>query len=576
MEDHSPEEEYPSPGHPANPSAATSSDLKPDFFEELFGRLEDPLFVKNNKHEWIYVNDAFKELIGVEDLVGKCDADLMPPDQVQKFYEGDDFVVNTKTTLTQEEQIGEDCYALVKKIPIQLPDDSTGVFGVIFDISEYRKTQLEVEKLRLAKEQSLTDPLTGLANRRHLEDYFERLLEQNRGRKSAVGVMHIDLDYFKEINDTRGHAAGDAVLAQLSEILCECATVNDFVARIGGDEFVVVSNSTSHPTMELLAKSILAALAEPLQVEDEQLTLSVSIGISVDDTGSDLHHMLKSADIALYRAKNSGRGRVQQFSLNLLQDHEEQRRKRDDFRRAIDEAQFFPVYQPQFDTQTLEISGIEALARWRHPTLGVQPPSYFLDLATSEKCLVDLDRQILRSALENSRSLKNLGVEIPTMSVNVSAQSMATSEFVDFLESQGPLPGGICFELVESMLLDEPSGVVADNLMRLHNLGVALDIDDFGSGHASLLGLLEAKPDRINIDKRLVIPMLESARHCALVKSVIQIAESLDMDTIAEGVESEEHRQLLLRMGCRNIQGFGFARPMLMDDLEAFLLRKAA
>ncbi len=548
---------------------------QPAFFRDLLGKLEDPVFVKNSQHQWIFTNEAFEALVGRSDLIGKCDADLLPPDQVEKFYEGDDYVIRTQLSLTQEEEIGEGCYALVKKIPIMLPDDTPGLFGIIFDISEYRKVQLEVEKLRLAKVQARTDPLTGLANRRHLEQYYNSLLESPIDRNRSL--LHIDLDYFKEINDTKGHLLGDAVLVHLAHTLRQCVRSVDFIARIGGDEFVIVIDGQSSDAVAQVAERIIAALAAPAKIEQEDCSLSVSVGIANDSGGRQtLNQMLKSADMALYRAKENGKGRFEQFTTTIQKEHDKQRRQRAEFREGIEKGEFFPVYQPQFNTRTLEIVGVEALARWSHPQRGVLLPCEFLDLAVSERRLVDLDRIILNAALEDAKSLRAAGTTLPTLSVNVSSQSLASSEFVDSIKALGPFPIRICFELVESMLLDEPSGVVSTNLQGLREMGISLDIDDFGSGHASLLGMLEARPDRVKIDKRLVIPMIESKKHRELVKSIVQIAESLGMDTVAEGVESEPHRELLQQLGCQCVQGFGFARPMPVDELKTLLLRQAA
>ena len=286
--------------------------------------------------------------------------------------------------------------------------------------------------------------------------------------------------------------------------------------------------------------------------------------------------MLKLADLALYRAKNDGRNRFEHFSIPLLQQHESLRAKRDEFRAGMKDGQFFPFYQPQFDTKTLQITGVEALARWNHPVRGILPPAAFLELAAAERSLIDLDRQIIRVAFSDVRQLINNGYSLPSLSVNVSSQSLSTHEMVDEICGLSPFPNQICVELLESMLLDEPDGIVSDNLARIKDMGISLDIDDFGSGHSSFLGMLEAKPDRVKIDRRLVIPMVESEKHRRLVQSIILIADSLGMQTVAEGVESEQHRQLLLQYNCNVIQGFGFAKPMHLDDLTKLLTRKAA
>ena len=559
-----------------NIKSIATDNLEPAFFQTLLGCLEDPVFVKNTRHEWVFANEAFHELIGCNDLIGKTDADFLPADQVQQFYDGDDYVINNQTSLTQEEQVGEECYALVKKIPIYLPDNSKGLFGIIFDISQYRKVQLEVEKLKVAKEQSLSDPLTGLANRRYLDEHYTQLNEKTDPMLCARGILHIDLDHFKEINDTKGHSVGDAVLVNVARVLRNSVRPDDFVARVGGDEFVIIIEKTTEEILEKAAQRVISAFAEPMKIGEEICAVSVSVGIAFDNANQSLCQMLKLADLALYRAKNDGRNRFEHFSIPLLQQHESLRAKRDEFRAGMKDGQFFPFYQPQFDTKTLQITGVEALARWNHPVRGILPPAAFLELAAAERSLIDLDRQIIRVAFSDVRQLINNGYSLPSLSVNVSSQSLSTHEMVDEICGLSPFPNQICVELLESMLLDEPDGIVSDNLARIKDMGISLDIDDFGSGHSSFLGMLEAKPDRVKNDRRLVIPMVESEKHRRLVQSIILIADSLGMQTVAEGVESEQHRQLLLQYNCNVIQGFGFAKPMHLDDLTKLLTRKAA
>jgi diguanylate cyclase (GGDEF)-like protein/PAS domain S-box-containing protein len=552
-------------------------ELESDFFKELLGRLEDPVFVKNNQHQWVFANQAFKDLIGCEDLIGKTDADLLPADQVENFYEGDNNVIRTQTSLTQEEQVGEGCYALVKKSPIRLPDQSIGLFGIIFDISEYRKVQLEVEKLRLAKVQSRTDPLTGLANRRYLETYFAQINEESQSVPMSTGLLHIDLDYFKAINDTKGHLVGDAVLVHLASTMRDSVGSTGFIARIGGDEFVVVIRDISQSALKGLAQKIISAVEKPVVLENEKCAFSISVGVALDSNGSlTLNEMLKFADMALYYAKDNGRGRYEEFTPRVQHEHNESRRQRDELRRALDENEFIPFYQPVYDAATLQMIGVEALARWDHPERGILLPFEFLHVVASERRMVDLDRAIMSAALNDARILQESGCAMPGLSINLSPESLASDDLVEYVQQLKPFPNGVFFELVESMLLDEPNGVLRDRLDGLRALGISLDIDDFGSGHTSLLGMLEAKPDRVKIDKRLTLPMTESQKHYDLVKSVIQIAQSLNMETIAEGVESQLHCEQLLELGCTSLQGFGLARPMPLSDLKALLLEKDA
>ena len=394
---------------------------------------------------------------------------------------------------------------------------------------------------------------------------------------SAVGLLHIDLDYFKEINDTKGHLFGDTVLVHLASVMRSCVQPTDFIARVGGDEFVVVICDINQSKLKGIAQDIITAVEKPIEIENESCSFSISVGVALDPYGtSTLNEMLKFADMALYFAKDNGRGRYEEFNLRVQHEHNESRRQRDEFRRALDENQFIPFYQPVYDAATLAVIGVEALARWDHPERGVVLPFEFLPIAISERRMLDLDRAIMSAALQDAAVLCEAGCAMPSLSINLSPESLASDDLVEYVQQLKPFPNSIFFELVESMLLDEPNSVLKDRLDGLRALGISLDIDDFGSGRTSLLGMLEAKPDRIKIDKRLVIPMTESREHYDLVKSVIQIAKSLNMETIAEGVESQKHCEMLLSVGCTSLQGFGLARPMPLSHLRALLLDKDA
>ncbi len=549
-------------------------ELESHFFRELLGRLEDPVFVKNSQHQWIFTNQAFEELVGCSDLIGKTDADFLPPDQVEKFYEGDNQVIRSQTSLTQEEEIGDGCYALVKKIPILLPDASTGLFGIIFDISEYRKVQLEVEKLKIAKVQSQTDSLTGLANRRHLEAFYQQLLLKNSDQADsrAIGLFHIDLDKFKQINDSKGHLHGDKVLTRTAQLLRTELTSDDFIARIGGDEFVAIAVGRNQEQLNSLAESMVQASKEAFNVDDISCTASFSVGLAYDKHGqTELTQLLKYADLALYKAKSRGRARFEIFTPELQQKHNQYLMKRDEFQLGLQRHEFAPHYQAQFKTSSLELDGMEALARWNHPTKGLLLPHSFLELAQSERRSTDLDCEILRSAVSDINSISHLNLNLPALSVNVSPESLTSKKFNNLVSELCPAPISLCFELLESTLLDEPEEIVLNNIAAFRELGLSIDIDDFGSGHTSFLAMLKVKPDRVKIDKRLVIPMTESKKHAQLVKTIIEMTKALDLRSVAEGVESEKHRQMLLELGCDSIQGFGFGKPVPFTEfIEQF------
>ncbi|MGE7371232.1 EAL domain-containing protein [Neorhizobium sp. NPDC001467] len=464
-------------------------------------------------------------------------------------------------------------------------DGRRKVVGLAFDVTD---DALLTEQLRAAKQEadaknielelaksriehnSLHDPLTLLANRRSLDLALDALSRASETERQKLSILHLDLDRFKQINDTLGHAAGDAMLVHTAGILLRNVGPDDLVARIGGDEFVILVKddcSAAHTTA--LSNRIIAEMRQPVDFEGFACRFGVSIGIA-QATGRniDARRMLVNADIALYRAKAQGRNRFQFFTQNLQAEIISHKRTADEVLAGIENDEFVAWYQPQFDARTMKLTGAEALVRWQHPQHGILAPDRFLKIADELNVTATLDQIVLQTVLKDKMRWAALGLDVPKVSVNVSSKRLNDDALIDTLKTLAITPGQISFELVESIFLDESEDAAASNLERIKALGIDIEIDDFGTGHTSIVSLLKLKPKRLKIDRQLVMPILDAPPERALVRSIIDIARSLGVETVAEGVESMAHAAMLRELGCDLLQGYAFAQPLPFETFN--------
>lgn len=472
------------------------------------------------------------------------------------------------------------------------PDGAVRIVGVNWDVTadvllseklkaaseltEARNAELEVAKERI-EYNALHDSLTGLPNRRYLDEVVARHIEKFSTEGERAALLHLDLDRLKQINDTLGHAAGDAVLVHAARVLKANLRHGDFVARVGGDEFVVVCKIEEPDRgrwIEVLAglgDRIIEEMHRPLLYQGHECRFGVSIGIACDlDHVVDPRRLLVNADLALYRAKNRGRNRYQFFNEALQAEITKTKRVADDLLSGLERNEFVAWYQPQFDAVTHEIIGVEALARWNHPTAGVLSPNEFIGIAEELNVVATIDRMILEQTLKDLDAWSNEGLSIPKASVNVSARRLHDEELIRSLRKLSIKPGTIAFELVESIFLDESDELVTWNVDQIKGLGIDIEIDDFGTGHASIISLLKLRPRRLKIDRQLVTPIVSSPAQRQLVGSIIEIGRSLGVEVLAEGVETMKHAKLLKSLGCNALQGHAFARAMSAADLASF------
>jgi diguanylate cyclase (GGDEF)-like protein len=419
---------------------------------------------------------------------------------------------------------------------------------------------------------ALHDSLTGLPNRALLLVRLSRALHEARSPTHGVALLMLDLDHFKEINDTLGHPVGDELLQLVASRLANAVRPGDTVARLGGDEFAVVLREADVETAEEVARRLAAALSEPFRLAEVSLNVEGSVGIALSpDHGDDAESLIRHADVALYAAKESRGGhaiydpRSDEHSIERLA-------LMGELRQGIERGELVVYYQPKVDTRTGLIRGVEALVRWQHPTRGLLPPGRFIPAAENTGLIVPLTLRVIDDALAALRHWRACGLPL-TVSINVTARHITNLELPDqisaALAAHG-LPGSaLVVEVTESCLMADPirTGIV---LSRLRDAGVGLSIDDFGTGYSSFANLRDLPVTEIKIDRSFVTAATESAANAAIVKSTIDLGHNLGLDVVAEGVETEACLNLIVAMECDLVQGYFYSPPMPAADILAW------
>ena len=435
-----------------------------------------------------------------------------------------------------------------------------------------RNTELETARA-LMEHNSLHDALTGLPNRRML-DTVQRASVENAGAGTLrFAVLHVDLDRFKQINDTLGHAAGDAVLIHTAAILRETVGPNDLVARVGGDEFAVfIENAPPEEQLVNLARQIIIKSSMPIKYLHHDCRCGVSVGIATaEGPNIDSKSLFINADLAMYRSKHSGRGGYSVFNDDMRREALEKKNRSDQLLAAIERDEFFCLYQPQYGSKSLRLTGIETLVRWNNPRHGLMSPADFLPLAEELQIIDRIDEIVLRLALRDLAGWQAAGLTIPRLSINISSRRLRNPNLADELLGLDLPKGIMSFEFLESIFLDEPDEVQMMNINCIRDLGIGIEVDDFGSGHSSIVSLLKLKPDRLKIDRSIIEPVTLSDRQRQLVQSIVDIGKLQGIAVLAEGVETMAHVAILQDIGCDEFQGFALARPMTAIQLGRLL-----
>jgi diguanylate cyclase (GGDEF)-like protein/PAS domain S-box-containing protein len=447
---------------------------------------------------------------------------------------------------------------------------ATGSVYVLRDVSE---TRALAEKLAHMAQH---DPLTGLPNRVLLADRIKSAIAIASRHKGHPGVLFLDLDSFKHVNDSLGHAIGDKLLQSVAGRLSACVRTSDTVSRLGGDEFVVLLAEIAQPEdAAIAANRMLEAVSAPHHIDDHELHVSTSVGVSLYPTdGTDAETLIKNADAAMYQAKTSGRKSYRFFEPAMNLRALERRSIEEGLRRALEHHEFMLHYQPKLDIATGKMHSAEALVRWLHPLKGSRPPSEFISIAEDSGLIVPLGRWVLREACGQAKAWCAAGLPLRSIAVNVSAVEFQNEHFLqnvfDTLDEVGLEPEMLELELTESVLMKR-SGSAAGTLKALRGEGVRLAIDDFGTGYSSLSYLTRFPVDTLKIDQSFIRQINDMPSETAIVKAMLSMARSLNLRVVAEGVETKRELEFLQDHECDEAQGYYFSQPLGIREFEEFL-----
>jgi len=423
------------------------------------------------------------------------------------------------------------------------------------------------------------DFLTGLPNRILFNDRLEHAIEKAHVSGKKVALLFIDLDHFKEINDSLGHDFGDKLLQKVTAQFQGIMGANNTLSRLGGDEFTVIleelqkAEEASH-----VAQLLIDLFAEPLFIEEKRLYVSCSIGISIyPDDGKDARNLFQYADAAMYKAKEEGRNNFQYYSAEMTELSLQKIVVETNLREGLKKGELVVYYQPQINAKTGVVSGMEALVRWQSPLFGLISPASFLPVAEASGLIIELDRFVMQSALTQIAKWRKEGLDTGVLAMNLTVKQLQQKDFLSYLQTlmqeTGCDPKYLELEVTEGQIMTRPEEAIRI-LGEINQLGIRLSVDDFGTGYSSLSYLKKLPIHKLKIDQSFIKELPYDEEDVAITRAVIALAKSLNLNIIAEGVETLEQQEFLVRNGCEHIQGYFYAKPMPADEVEIFLKKQ--
>ncbi|HVO51856.1 MAG TPA: EAL domain-containing protein [Thermoanaerobaculia bacterium] len=539
-------------------------------FRRLYERNPAGFYRSTFDGRMLECNEAFARMFGYASPADVLDTpahDFHPEDAdrelwVNRLLEDRAFVNRERRARRKG---GELIWTLESCSIVEEPGHAPVIEGTCIDITDRKRAEEEIEHL------AYHDALTGLPNRKCLKDHMDLALAQSQRTGASLAVLFLDLDRFKTVNDTMGHGVGDEVLRQVAGRLRSCVRAGDTVARVGGDEFVLLLAHVDTEHVALLARKMLDAVAEPIVAGTHRVSMTTSIGVSLfPEDGLDADALLRNADIALYRAKERGRNNFQLCTPALNAAIRERLALESGLRRAVDNGEFILYFQPEVVLPSRAIVGAEALVRWQHPERGLLQPDSFIPLAEDTRLIVPMGEWILREACAQAARFPSAGADPWFVAVNLSARQFHRGGLVKTVESalgaSGLPPGRLELEITESVAMGDLQEAIT-TLKRLRGMGVRVVLDDFGTGHSSLAYLKSIPLDAIKIDRTFVAAVPGTGADTSLVMAILEMARGLGLKVIAEGVETEEQVAFLIANGCRQAQGFLFGPPVPVSRL---------
>jgi len=545
--------------------------------DRAFQSTADAIFVADARKRLLYVNQAFSTITGysAEELIGRDVWELSGASLDEAGYrEMTSVLVRDGSWRGQFWSRRKDMQAFAIWLNISLVVDAAGypkhIVGSFSDVTERVRSEEHIRQL------AQHDSLTGLQNRAMLRENMARIFTGARRRGGTVGVLFIDLDHFKMINDTLGHAAGDLVLIKVAQRLTQNMREDDLVSRLAGDEFVVVLPDRSDTNdAAIVADKLIKQLSEPYFLEGREFLLTPSIGISIfPSDGDTVDDLLSNADTAMYSAKNNGRANFQFFSSAMNSGASARLELTNAVRLGLARNEFELYYQPQIEAGSGRLCGLEALIRWKNPQSGMVSPGVFIPVIEGSRLIIDIGEWVLGEAARQASAWRQRGFETVPIAVNISPLHFRQDNFVAQLSacfgSEGMHPGSLEIEITESLMIDNANDTRL-KMYALKEMGFTMSLDDFGTGYSSLAYLMRYPFDKLKIDQSFVRRITDDEATFAIVEAIISLAHAVHLTVIAEGVETAEEAALLREKGCDQFQGYLVARPMPAGEVEAWL-----
>jgi len=565
-------------------------------FKELIESTNTWVWEVNTQGVYTYSSHQIKDLLGyeVKEVLGKTPFDFMEQSESQKIKEEFMKIVSKQDKIVELNNIaihkdGHKVWILTNGAPFFNEEgEFLGYRGMDVDISVRKSLESKLESYSKSLEsevksrtedleyQAHHDFLTTLPNRVLFNDRLAQAIYNNKRSGTKVALLFIDLDHFKEINDSLGHDIGDEVLKITTQRLKGVIRDKDTLARLGGDEFTIILGDLKQAqSSSILAKKILDVLQEPINILDHVLHVSSSIGISIyPDDGLSTQNLLKYADTAMYKAKDEGRNNFQFYSAEMTEIAFERLVMESSLREAIKNKEFVVYYQPQVNAKTEVIIGMEALVRWEHPTMGLVSPDKFIPLAESTGLIVPIDRMVMKIAMIQIVQWYKEGLNPGTLAINLSIKQLKEKDFIEYLtqllQETKCKPQWIELEITEGHVMTNPQEAI-EILQKINDLGIHLAVDDFGTGYSSLSYLKKLPINKLKIDQSFIKDLPNDEDDVGITKAVIALAKSLNLKIIAEGVETQEQKEFIVENGCSNIQGYLYSRPMPKEEFTLFL-----
>jgi diguanylate cyclase (GGDEF)-like protein/PAS domain S-box-containing protein len=545
--------------------------------ETLFRILTDHALVGIDiiqDNRFSYVNPAFAAIFGYPpgELIGASPRMLVHPDDVELVSEQMRRRASGELPTMHYEfrgirKNGETRYLEVFSVRVLLNGHSA-IMANLLDITERKQAEERIDRL------AHFDQLTGLPNRNLLNDHFKYAISLAQRSGDPLAVMFIDLDHFKDINDTLGHSIGDQILQEVAKRLKAVLREEDSLSRQGGDEYVVILPRSDADSAALVASKLIEAVRQPCQIEQHELIVTSSIGIALyPHDGADMETLSKNADTAMYRTKQEGRNDFRFYSPEMQIQSARNLQLANALRHVLARNELELHYQPQVSIQDGHIIGAEALLRWRHPELGMISPAEFIPIAEDTGQIIQIGEWVLRTACRQLKDWLEGGLKSLTMAVNLSAVQFRQNDFPELVTrilDEVKLPHQYLeLELTEAVAMDDPKGAIAI-MNKLHERGIRMSIDDFGTGYSSLSYLKQFKVYKLKIDQSFVRDISDDPEDKAIVTAIIHMAASLGMLTIAEGVETASQLSFLRLQGCNEVQGYYFSKPLTPELFEKF------